>query len=129
MAYRSLSATDIDDLATNDKVKVVDGPGGEIRYIVFNFDTHAVRREDRRGRRRPRRSPSARRWPTSSTARRSPKQVYKGTYTPLYSYVPDGFTGATEPLKDLYGDGNGGPGRRQGQGDPRGRRRRRPRSR
>ena len=22
-------------------------------------------------------------------------QVYKGTYTPLYSYVPDGLTGAT----------------------------------
>ena len=37
------------------------------------------------------------------------EQVYKGTYTPLYSYVPDGLTGATESLKDLYGDGAGGP--------------------
>ncbi len=36
-------------------------------------------------------------------------QVYKGTYTPLYSFVPDGFTGATTVLKDLYGDGSGGP--------------------
>jgi peptide/nickel transport system substrate-binding protein len=36
-------------------------------------------------------------------------QVYKGTYTPLYSYVPAGFNGATEALKDLYGDGSGGP--------------------
>ena len=36
-------------------------------------------------------------------------QVYKGTYTPLYSYVPDGLTGATESLKGLYGDGDGGP--------------------
>ena len=36
-------------------------------------------------------------------------QVYKGTYTPLYSYVPAGLTGATESLKGLYGDGNGGP--------------------
>jgi peptide/nickel transport system substrate-binding protein len=36
-------------------------------------------------------------------------QVYKGTYTPLYSFVPDGFAGATMVLKDLYGDGNGGP--------------------
>ena len=53
-------------------------------------------------------------------------QVYKGTYLPLYSFVPDGFAGATELLKDLYGDGNGGPSR-QGQGDPRGRRRRDPR--
>jgi peptide/nickel transport system substrate-binding protein len=37
------------------------------------------------------------------------KQVYKGTYTPLYSYVPDGLTGATPALKSLYGDGDGGP--------------------
>jgi peptide/nickel transport system substrate-binding protein len=36
-------------------------------------------------------------------------QVYKGTYTPLYSYVPAGFAGATDALKGLYGDGNGGP--------------------
>jgi peptide/nickel transport system substrate-binding protein len=35
--------------------------------------------------------------------------VYKDTYSPLYSYVPEGFTGATEALKDLYGDGDGGP--------------------
>ncbi len=108
VAHRSLSATDVDDLSGNDKVKVVDGPGGEIRYIVFNFNTQpygattadadaakalAVRQAvadlvDRE---------------TIST------QVYKGTYTPLYSYVPEGFTGATEALKDLYGDGDGGP--------------------
>ena len=36
-------------------------------------------------------------------------QVYKGTYTPLYSFVPEGLTGATTPLKDKYGDGKGGP--------------------
>ncbi len=39
VAFRSLSATDIEDLRGNDDVQVVDGPGGEIRYIVFNFDT------------------------------------------------------------------------------------------
>lgn len=31
------------------------------------------------------------------------KNVYKDTYTPAYSYVPQGFTGAIEPLKDMYG--------------------------
>jgi peptide/nickel transport system substrate-binding protein len=36
-------------------------------------------------------------------------QVYKDTYTPVYSFVPQGLTGATEVLKDLYGDGSGGP--------------------
>src|SRR3954468_12465807 len=39
VAFRSLSPTDIADLRKNDKVQVVDGPGGEIRYITFNFNT------------------------------------------------------------------------------------------
>ena len=30
-------------------------------------------------------------------------QVYKGTYTPLYSYVPEGLTGAIQPLMEKYG--------------------------
>ncbi len=51
------------------------------------------------------------------------KDVYKDTFTPLYSYVPQGFTGANEALKGLYGDGKGGPDARQGEGHPRGRRR------
>ena len=53
-------------------------------------------------------------------------QVYKGTYTPLYSYVPDGLTGANESLKDLYGDGNGGPDADKAKAAPRGRRRHHP---
>ena len=56
---------------------------------------------------RARHSRSARRWPTRSIARTIARQVYKGTYTPLYSYVPEGLPGANESLKDLYGDGNG----------------------
>ena len=51
------------------------------------------------------------------------EQVYKGTYTPLYSYVPAGLTGATEVLKDMYGDGNGGPDADKAKRDPRRRRR------
>ncbi|MFC6355776.1 ABC transporter substrate-binding protein [Luethyella okanaganae] len=108
VAFRSLSATDIEDLRGNDKVKVVDGPGGEIRYIVFNFDTQ------------PYGATTAEADPAKALAVRQAAadlvnreeiatQVYKGTYTPLYSYVPAGLTGATESLKKLYGDGNGGP--------------------
>lgn len=37
VAYRSLSPTDIEDLGKNDKVKVVKGPGGEVRMLAFNF--------------------------------------------------------------------------------------------
>lgn len=108
VAYRSLSATDVDDLRGNNDVKVVDGPGGETRYIVFNFNTQ------------PYGATTAEADPAKALAVRQAaadlidrdaiaEQVYKGTYTPLYSYVPEGFAGATESLKGLYGDGDGGP--------------------
>jgi len=108
VAFRSLAPSDIADLRTNDKVKVVDGPGGEIRYIVFNFDTQ------------PYGAKTADADPAKALAVRQAvadlidrdalaDQVYKGTYTPLYSFVPDGLTGATQSLKGLYGDGNGKP--------------------
>ncbi|WP_341954589.1 ABC transporter substrate-binding protein [Salinibacterium sp. TMP30] len=108
VAHRSLSATDVADLEGNDKVNVVVGPGGEIRYIVFNFDTQPF------GAKTPEADAAkslAVRGAVADLINRQEisDQVYKGTYLPLYSYVPDGLTGATEVLKDLYGDGEGGP--------------------
>jgi peptide/nickel transport system substrate-binding protein len=108
VAFRSLSATDIADLSKDDKVKVVKGPGGEIRYIVFNFDTMPY------GAKTPEADPAkalAVRQAVADLIDRQEisDQVYKGTYTPLYSFVASGLTGATEPLKSMYGDGNGKP--------------------
>ncbi|MDE0546313.1 ABC transporter substrate-binding protein [Microbacterium sp. C7(2022)] len=108
VAYRSLSATDVDDLSGNENVQVIDGPGGEIRYIVFNFDTQPY------GATTPEADAEkalAVRQAVADLVDREEisEQVYKGTYTPLYSYVPEGFAGATEALKGLYGDGDGGP--------------------
>ncbi|MBN9151643.1 MAG: peptide ABC transporter substrate-binding protein [Cryobacterium sp.] len=108
VATRSLSATDIESLSGNKNVVVHKGPGGEIRYIVFNFNTM------------PFGATTADADPAKALAVRQAiadlidrdaiaNQVYKGTYLPLYSYVPAGLTGATEVLKTLYGDGNGGP--------------------
>src|SRR5215207_2133434 len=108
VANRTLSATDIEDLRGNDNVKVVDGPGGEIRYLVFNFNTM------------PFGATTAEADPAKALAVRQAianlidrdeisEDVYKGTFTPLYSYVPEGLTGANEALKPLYGDGQGGP--------------------
>ncbi|PPL14225.1 ABC transporter substrate-binding protein [Microterricola pindariensis] len=108
VAFRSLSATDIEDLRSKDTVKVVDGPGGEISYVVFNFNTQ------------PYGATTAEADPAKALAVRQAMadlvdrqeiatQVFKDTYTPLYSYVPTGLTGAIEPLKSLYGDGNGAP--------------------
>ncbi|WP_062389672.1 ABC transporter substrate-binding protein [Demequina iriomotensis] len=108
VAYRSLSATDVEDLSGNDAVQVINGPGGEIRYIVFNFDTQPY------GAATPEADEAkalAVRQAVADLVDRDAisEQVYKGTYTPLYSYVPEGFAGATESLKDLYGDGAGAP--------------------
>jgi peptide/nickel transport system substrate-binding protein len=108
VAHRSLSATDIADLEGNDDVSVETGPGGEIRYIVFNFDTQPF------GATTPEADETkalAVRQAVADLIDRDAlsEDTYKGTYTPLYSFVPEGLTGATEPLKELYGDGEGGP--------------------
>ena len=108
VAYRALSATDIANLKTNKNVKVVTGPGGEIRYIVFNFNTNPYGLTTA--------TPDAKkalavRQAAADLVDRDAiaSQVYKNTYTPLYSFVPDGLTGATTVLKDKYGDGSGKP--------------------
>ena len=108
IAGRILTATDIADLEKDSKVKVHKGPGGELRYMVFNFDT----------------MPFGAKTPEADAAKSLAvrqaiahlvdrdviaSQVFKNTYTPVYSYVPKEFEGATEPLKSLYGDGSGKP--------------------
>jgi len=108
VAFRSLSATDVESLQGNKNVKVVKGPGGETRYIVFNFNTmpYGATTPDAD----PAKSLAVRQAAADLVDRAAiAKQVYKDTYTPLYSFVPEGLTGATTVLKDLYGDGNGGP--------------------
>lgn len=108
VANRSLSATDVDDLKKDSKVKVNIGPGGEIRYITFNFDTMPF------GAKTPDANPAkalAVRQAIADLVDRQAiaDQVYKGTYLPLYSNVPNGFLGANQSFKDAYGDGTGKP--------------------
>lgn len=108
VAYRSLSATDIDDLSTNDNVEIVRGPGGEIRYIVFNFDTQPYGAKTDNA--DPAKALAIRQAMADLLDREAlATQVYKDTYSPLYSYVPAGLDASAEPLKELYGNGNGGP--------------------
>ncbi|WP_166983842.1 ABC transporter substrate-binding protein [Paramicrobacterium fandaimingii] len=108
VAYRSLSATDVEDLKGKDNVKVTSGPGGEIRYIVFNFDTMPFGAKAD-GADEAKALAVRQAMADSIDREQIAEQVYKGTYTPLYSYIPEGLTGANESLKGLYGDGEGGP--------------------
>ena len=107
VAWRSLSPTDVESLSSDSKVKVHKGPGGELRYIVFNFDImpHGAKTSDAD----PAKSLAVRQAAANLVDREAiANDVYKGTYLPVYSYVPQGFTGAIEPLKEMYGE-NGGP--------------------
>ena len=108
VAFRSLSANDIADLRTNNKVKVVDGPGGEIRYMVFNFNTMPFGAKTSEA--DPAKALAVRQAAADLIDRSALSQnVYKGTYTPLFSQVPQGLTGANDAYKGLYGDGTGAP--------------------
>ena len=108
VANRSLSATDIDSLRKNDKVTVHEGPGGEIRYIVFNMDTmpFGAKAKDADAKKS-----LAVRQAAAHLVDRSAisTNVYKDTYTPLFGYVPAGFAAAGEQFKTNYGDGTGKP--------------------
>lgn len=96
VAYRSLSPTDIQALRNDSKVKVWDGPGGELRYIVFNFASMPGNN--------PVEKLAIRKAIASSVDREAlATSVYQGTFQPAYSSVPLGVTGATEPYKEIYG--------------------------
>ncbi|PRA01585.1 peptide ABC transporter substrate-binding protein [Arthrobacter sp. MYb211] len=102
VAWRSLTPTDIEDLGKEESLAVHKGPGGELRYIVFNFDSmpFGAKTEDAD----EAKSLAVRQAAAHLVDRQAiATNVYKDTYTPAYSYVPQGFTGAIEPLKDMYG--------------------------
>ncbi|KQO65016.1 ABC transporter substrate-binding protein [Curtobacterium sp. Leaf261] len=107
VAYRSLTPTDLASLSKKSNLTVTDGPGGEIRYLVFNFNTQpfgATTSEASTDK-----ALAVRQAVADSVDRAAiAKEVYDNTYQPLYSMVPDGLTGATTPFKSLYGDGSGG---------------------
>ncbi|WP_104136399.1 ABC transporter substrate-binding protein [Arthrobacter sp. ZGTC131] len=108
VAGRVLTATDVADLEKDSKVKVHKGPGGELRYIVFNFDTMPFGAKSADS--DPEKALAVRQAMANIVDRDAiAAQVYKGTYLPAYSVVPDGFAGAIQPLKEMYGDGNGKP--------------------
>lgn len=92
VAWRSLSATDISDLKTNDKVTVGTGKGSEIRYWVWNTDAGVTKQVAVR-------QAGAQIFDRESIA----SGAYDGTVDPLYSIVPPGYAGQKDVFKDVYG--------------------------
>ncbi|MDY3126560.1 MAG: ABC transporter substrate-binding protein [Corynebacterium sp.] len=112
VAYRSLSATDIEDLRKRDGVQVLEGPGGEIRYIVFNFNTQPFGAKAEGA--DEAKAQAVRQAVTAAIDRPAlAHDVYRDTFAPLYSVVPESMIGAIEPVKDLYlkEDGSADPDR------------------
>lgn len=96
VAFRSLSPTDIEGLRRNPNLTIHEGPGGELRYIVFNMNTMPGDT--------PEQKLAIRKAIAASVNRQQlADDVYKGTYAPSYSVVPEAISGANEAFKDVYG--------------------------
>ena len=96
IAWRSLTPTDVGSLKKDSSVKVLTGAGGEIRYIVFNLKTMPGANETQKR--------AIRRAMAYSVDRTDlANNVFQGTYQPLYSMVPQGLAGATQPFKTEFG--------------------------
>jgi peptide/nickel transport system substrate-binding protein len=92
MAFQTFTPTELGSLAENKNVRVFQGQGSAIRYLVMNvqrppFDNIAVRKA------------VAYLVPRQSIASR----VYRGTVKPLYSMPPAGLPGHTDAFASLYG--------------------------
>lgn len=96
VGFRSFTPQDIDTLRKSKRVTVYQGPGGELRYIVFNLDTMPG---DTLAQKLAIRKAIA-----SSVDRQAlASGVYLDTYQPVYSAVPDGMPGATNSFERVYG--------------------------
>ncbi|MEP7021602.1 MAG: ABC transporter substrate-binding protein [Pseudonocardiales bacterium] len=96
VALRSLTPTDIGSLKGASGVKVLTGAGGELRYIVFNFKTMPGKNDAQKL--------AIRKAMAYSVDRQAiADKVFKGTYQPAYSMVPNGIADASEAFKDAFG--------------------------
>ncbi|MFF4902952.1 ABC transporter substrate-binding protein [Streptomyces sp. NPDC001068] len=95
VAYRGLSAEDIDDLdrpGGHGGIDVVEGSSAEVQDLVFNMDDPVVGRL------------GVRRAIAFLLDRNAlVRSVYKGTAIPLYSIVPAGLVGHNTAFFDRYG--------------------------
>jgi peptide/nickel transport system substrate-binding protein len=103
VAFRSLSVTDVENLRADENLQVVEGPGGEERYIVFNFAIqpfgyHSDEPDEAK-------ALAVRKAMAHLIDREEiAESVYKNSWTPLYSYVTDGYFSQENTLLEAYGE-------------------------
>ena len=108
VAFRSMTPTDIESLSKDKSIKVVKGPGGEERFLTFNFKIMPY--GEKSSEPNADKAKAVRQAVANLIDREElATKVYKGTYTPMYSFIPDGLAGHDDTLKAAYGDGNGKP--------------------
>ena len=108
VAFRSMTPTDIESLSKDKKVKVVKGPGGEERFLTFNFKIMPY--GEKSGEPNAAKAKAVRHAVADLVDRNElSTKIYKRMWTPSYAYIPDGLLGHENTLKPLYGDGKGGP--------------------
>ena len=94
IAFRQLRASDINDLKTKTNVKVWEGIGAFIQYLVFQEKM------------KPLDNPEIRRAIAAAVDRPTlTNTVFLGQSKPLYSMIPNGMAGHTDAFKQL-GDAN-----------------------
>ncbi|KQQ08217.1 ABC transporter substrate-binding protein [Rathayibacter sp. Leaf296] len=108
VAYRTLNATDIEDLRGDEDLTVHSGPGSEMRYLAFNPETMPF------GSATPEADPARALAVRTAVAHlidrdELSEQVYRGTYAPVYSVMPSALVGYTPAYEELFGDGTGAP--------------------
>ncbi|MQA13169.1 MAG: ABC transporter substrate-binding protein [Pseudonocardiaceae bacterium] len=102
VAYRSLSPTDIQALRGVEGVKIVEGQGTEIRYMVFYVQGQG-----------PSTNPAVRQAVAQLIDREAiARNAYQGTVEPLYSLIPEGLKYHTDAFRQVYGEPSADKARR-----------------
>jgi peptide/nickel transport system substrate-binding protein len=98
VAFRHITATDIEDLKDNPNVKVWQGVGAAIQYMIFQEDPVGTL---------PQLNDARIRRALTACLNRSElcDTVFLGQMSPLYSIIPDGMLGHPEAFK-VFGDAN-----------------------
>ncbi len=108
VAYRTLTTTDVDSLAKDKNLTVHTGAATGIRFLTFNVDSQPFGTKTADA--DPAKALAVRQAVADLVDRDAlAQQVYKGTFSPLYAYVPTAIAGSSDVLKPLYGNGSGGP--------------------